>query len=104
MDTKEYREKIVKSARIAVDELIKVMEEPILDGSETDPEPEKLKNAAATKKLAVMDAFDILARIDKEEDDLKESRGETVSKEKSNKMKTFAEGMAKKGKKSGGNF
>lgn len=104
MDTKEYREKIVKSARIAVDELIKVMEEPILDGSETDPEPEKLKNAAATKKLAVMDAFDILARIDKEEDDLKESRGEVVVKDTTKKVEPFAEKMARKGRGNGGNF
>jgi len=31
---------------------------------------DRLKNAAATKKLAIMDAFEILNRIDSEEEEL----------------------------------
>ena len=41
--------------------------EPILsNGVDSDLSADKLKNAAATKKLAVMDAFDILKKIQEE--------------------------------------
>jgi hypothetical protein len=46
--------------------LIKVAKEPIVD-SEDDLTADKLKNAAATKKLAIFDAFEILTRIEDEE-------------------------------------
>ena len=51
-------------------ELIKVAEEAILDNGEDDLAADKLKNAAATKKLAIFDAFEILTRIEAEEDTL----------------------------------
>ena len=41
-------------------------EEPIVD-SDDDLTADKLKNAAATKKLAIFDAFEILNRIEEEE-------------------------------------
>ena len=77
MDSKELREEIIKAGRKAVKQLIKVAQEEII---KPDPEDElaadRLKNAAATKKLAIFDAFEILKRIDTEEDNLKiESQG-----------------------------
>jgi len=72
MDSKELREEIIKAGRKAVKQLIKVAQEEII---KPDPEDElaadRLKNAAATKKLAIFDAFEILKRIDTEEDNLK---------------------------------
>lgn len=53
----------------AVEQLIKVAKEDII---KPDPEDElaadRLKNAAATKKLAIFDAFEILTRIELEKD------------------------------------
>ena len=50
-----------------MEQLIKVAKEEII---KNDPEDElsadRLKNAAATKKLAIFDAFDILNRIEAE--------------------------------------
>ena len=72
MDSKELREEIIKAGRKAVKQLIKVAQEEII---KPDPEDElaadRLKNAAATKKLDIFDAFEILKRIDTEEDNLK---------------------------------
>ena len=48
-----------------MEELIKVAKEPIVD-SEEDVAADRLKNAAATKKLAIFDAFEILSRIEEE--------------------------------------
>lgn len=67
MTEKEFKEKIIDAAEKAIHELIAVAKEPILNNnSETDLSADKLKNAAATKKLAIMDAFDILKRIQEE--------------------------------------
>ena len=64
---REFKEKIIAAAEKAIVELILVAKEPILNGgAETDLSADKLKNAAATKKLAIMDAFDILKRIQEE--------------------------------------
>mgnify|MGYP001222159620 FL=1 len=69
--SKEIKLKIIKAGRKAVDQLIKVAEEKII---KPDPDDElaadRLKNAAATKKLAIFDAFEILNRIDAEEEAL----------------------------------
>jgi len=60
--------------------------------SDDDLSADKLKNAAATKKLAIFDAFEILNRI-KEEEDLLNG---TVTKEVEQKaFKGFAEGRSK---------
>lgn len=64
---REFKEKIIDAAERAIIELILVAKEPIIGGgAETDLSADKLKNAAATKKLAIMDAFDILKRIQEE--------------------------------------
>ena len=66
MNTKETKLNIIQAGQVAVEELIKVAKEPIVD-SEDDLTADKLKNAAATKKLAIFDAFEILTRIEDEE-------------------------------------
>ena len=65
MSSKETRKNIIQAGQRAVEELIKVAKEPIVD-SDDDISADRLKNAAATKKLAIFDAFEILARIEEE--------------------------------------
>ena len=67
-NTEERRKLIIQAGRKAVDELIKVAEEKIVTGGDDDVSVDRLKNAAATKKLAIFDAFEILSRIESEED------------------------------------
>jgi len=74
-----------------VEELIKVAKEPIVDSGD-DITADRLKNAAATKKLAIFDAFEILNRI-QEEENLLEGRVPEERKEKI--FKGFAEGRSK---------
>lgn len=91
MDVKGIKEKIITAGHKAIDELIKVAEEPILGSDDGDLSADKLKNAAATKKLAIFDAFEILNRINEEEKALEEN-------EKTGEMaefKGFAEGRSK---------
>ena len=74
-------------------ELIKVAEEAILDNGDDDLSADKLKNAAATKKLAIFDAFEILSRIEEEE---KMLQNEEDALERTQKIfKGFAEGRSK---------
>jgi len=91
MNTKETKQAIIEAGRQAVGELIKVAKSPILAGNEDDPEPEKLKNAAATKKLAIFDAFEILTRIQEEERMINESEKAVEAKP----FRGFAEGRSK---------
>jgi len=58
---------IIRAGHKAVEELIKVAKEAIVDSGD-DITADRLKNAAATKKLAIFDAFEILSRIQEEED------------------------------------
>lgn len=70
MDQKKLnalRDKVIKSGEKAVKELIKVAEDRIIIGDESDLSADKLKNAAASKKLAIFDALDILDRISSEQ-------------------------------------
>ena len=90
MNTKETKKNIILAGQKAVEELIKVAKEAIVD-SDDDLSADKLKNAAATKKLAIFDAFEILQRIQEEEAILNEKPRE--SKEKT--FKGFAEGRSK---------
>ena len=91
MSSKETRKNIIQAGRKAVEELIKVAEEKIITNTEDDVSADRLKNAAATKKLAIFDAFEILARIEEEKSMLEDKPGET--KEKS--FKGFAEGRSR---------
>ena len=71
MNTKETKKNIIQAGQRAVEELIKVAKEPIVE-SDDDLAADRLKNAAATKKLAIFDAFEILNRIEEEENLLNE--------------------------------
>ena len=66
MNIKETKKNIIQAGHKAVEELIKVAKEAIVD-SDDDISADSLKNAAATKKLAIFDAFEILNRIQEEE-------------------------------------
>ena len=66
MNIKETKKNIIQAGHKAVEELIKVAREEIVDSDE-DISADRLKNAAATKKLAIFDAFEILNRIHEEE-------------------------------------
>lgn len=66
MNTKETKKSIIQAGHKAVEELIKVAKEAIVD-SDDDISADRLKNAAATKKLAIFDAFEILNRIELEQ-------------------------------------
>ena len=65
MNVKETKKNIILAGHKAVEELIKVAKEAIVD-SDDDISADRLKNAAATKKLAIFDAFEILTRIEQE--------------------------------------
>ena len=91
MNIKETKKNIIQAGHIAVEELIKVAKEAIVD-SDDDISADRLKNAAATKKLAIFDAFEILNRIETDEDLLNEKPKE-VKEEKS--FRGFAEGRSK---------
>ena len=90
MNTKQTKKSIIQAGQKAGEELIKVAKEKIVD-SEDDVSADRLKNAAATKKLAVFDAFEILNRIEEEENMLKEIKKEN----RGNNFKGFAEGRSK---------
>jgi len=72
-DSKEIKLRIIEAGKIAVEQLIAVAKENILkpQGDEDDElTADKLKNAAATKKLAIFDAFEILSRIESEKENI----------------------------------
>ena len=73
------------------EELIKVAKEAIVDSGD-DITADRLKNAAATKKLAIFDAFEILNRIQEEENILE---GKEPEEKKERAFKGFAEGRSK---------
>ena len=92
MNIKETKKNIIQAGRKAVDELIKVAEEKIITNTEDDVSADRLKNAAATKKLAIFDAFEILSRIEDEERILNDL---DKPKEDKPKFQGFAEGRSK---------
>jgi hypothetical protein len=74
MDTKQTKLKIIEAGHQAVEQLIRVAREKIIKPDpEDDLAADRLKNAAATKKLAIFDAFEILKRIEEEREALNQS-------------------------------
>ena len=66
MNIKELKLEIIKAGHRAVEQLIKVAKEDIIKPDiEDELAADRLKNAAATKKLAIFDALEILNRINK---------------------------------------
>jgi len=92
MNIKETKKSIIQAGQKAVNELIKVAEEKIITNTEDDVSADRLKNAAATKKLAIFDAFEILSRIQEEQNLLD---GKSPEEKKERVFKGFAEGRSK---------
>ena len=90
MNSIETKRSIIAAGRKAIKELVKVAEEKIVD-SEEDISADRLKNAAATKKLCILDAFEILNRIQEEESMIAEATKDTDKPV----FKGFAEGRSK---------
>lgn len=86
----ELKKRIIDSGYKAVEELIKVAEEKIVTHAEDDLSADKLKNAAQAKKLAIMDAFEILKRVEEENNII-----EGVVNNQVNTNRGFAESRAK---------
>ena len=69
MKSKDIKLQIIEAGHQAVEQLIKVAREDIIKyESEDEIAADRLKNAAATKKLAIFDAFEILSRIETEQE------------------------------------
>ena len=91
MDTKAIKLEIIHAGEKAVKELIGVAKEKkIKPDLDDELAADRLKNAAATKKLAIFDAFEILKRIDEERDKLEGKEIKT-----NNLPKGFAESKSK---------
>jgi|TARA_R110000796_G_scaffold92640_2_gene196989 hypothetical protein len=92
MNIKELKLSIIDAGEKAVKQLVKVAKEEIIKVDTEDPlAADKLKNAAATKKLAIFDAFEILKRIEDE----KSMLDGTITEKKNNTPKGFAESRSK---------
>ena len=91
MNVKETKKNIIQAGYDAVKELVKVAKEPIVE-TDDDISADRLKNAAATKKLAIFDAFEILSRIETEKALLE---GKVVEEEKPKSFSGFAERRSK---------
>jgi hypothetical protein len=90
MSSIETKKSIIAAGREAIKELVKVAKEKIVD-SEEDISADRLKNAAATKKLCIFDAFEILNRIQEEESMINEANVDSSKPV----FKGFAEGRSK---------
>ena len=90
MNSIETKKSIIAAGREAIKELVKVAKEKIVD-SEEDISADRLKNAAATKKLCIFDAFEILNRIQEEEGMINEA----INDSSKPVFKGFAEGRSK---------
>ena len=92
MDSQKIKEEIIKAGELAVIQLIKVAKEDIIKYDKDDElAADRLKNAAATKKLCIMDAFEILKRIEEERAMLDGN----FTEKKPNIPKGFAESRSK---------
>ncbi len=92
MNVKEIKLNIIAAGEKAVKQLIKVAKEDIIKFDKDDElAADRLKNAAATKKLCIMDAFEILKKIEEEKALLEGG----VAERKTNTLKGFAESKSK---------
>ena len=92
MNIIELKTSIIEAGEKAVKQLIKVAKAEIIKVDAEDPlAADKLKNAAATKKLAIFDAFEIPKRIEEERAMLDGN----VAEKKTNTPKGFAESRSK---------
>jgi|TARA_R110000822_G_scaffold18852_9_gene61896 hypothetical protein len=90
---KDLRLNIIEAGYRAVEQLIKVAKEDIIKPDpEDDLSADKLKNAAASKRLAIFDAFEILNKIEAEKATLEEVKDDSP---KLDTKQGFAERRAK---------
>ena len=95
MNVKETKRSIIRAGQKAVEELIKVAEEAIVESND-DLAADRLKNAAATKRLAIEDAFTILSRIESEREKIN-GQDETKDGKATDKgFQSFAEARGRK--------
>ena len=88
-------QRVIEAGEKAVEELIKVAHDEIItDDPDDDLAADRLKNAAATKKLAIFDAFEILNRIQLEREKLE--NGDSAETKKENTFAGFAESRGRK--------
>lgn len=97
MKSINQKKRIIEAGEQAIEELIKVAENKIFSEIKDSDSPElaadKLRTAAAAKKLAIFDAFEIRKRIDEEQELIDEAE---LNPKKSNEKSTgFAERRAK---------
>lgn len=71
-DLKQKKVRLLTAGEKAVDELIKVLELPIVTMAEDDLTADKMKNAAAAKRLAYEDAIYMLEKIELERGKIEE--------------------------------
>lgn len=89
--------RVIAAGEKAVDELIKVAEEKIITGHKDDDlAADRLKNAAATKRLAIEDAFAILQRIENEREKINGEDQAKDGKAKDKGFQSFAESRGRK--------
>lgn len=82
MNLQETKLKIIQAGYRAVEQLVKVAKEDIIKPDlDDDLAADRLKNAAATKKLCIMDAFEILSRIEAEKEALEMGEKKPVTKQ-----------------------
>jgi hypothetical protein len=92
---KSKQGRILDAAELAVDELIKVLKEPIIRNAEEDITADKMKNAASAKKLAFLDAMEILDKIQ----EIRDRADETIINVPDTSKSGWAEQAAKSSKK-----
>ena len=77
-EVRKIKEDLIASGKEAAQDLMRVAKEKIVVKGKDPLAADKLKNSAAAKKMAIFDAFDILDRIQLEENKLIEEDGEVV--------------------------
>lgn len=96
-DVTETISRVISAGERAVEELIKVAEEEIITGKpDDDLAADRLKNAAATKKLAIFDAFEILQRIENERQKLNGEDSTDNGKATDKGFQSFAEARGRR--------
>jgi hypothetical protein len=88
----DKRNEILDAGLKAVDELIKVLRDPIITGMEDDLSADKMKSAAAAKRLAFEDALAMLTKIEEERPD---PNKEELTRKAAEIPTSFAEARAK---------
>lgn len=88
----DKRVRLLQATEKGIDELIKVIESAIVTHGEDDISADKMKNAAAAKKLALDDALYMLDIVDKERQRAEDGPLKEITVGKGG----FAEGRSKK--------